>query len=128
MRGKIDLRPVIAALALTVASCGEDDAGPMPAEELLERIGGGSPPFILDVRSPGEYSTLRIPGAVNIPHYELKSRLGELTDSDRELIVYGQTGARAKQAKQSLDDAGFTQVRLLDGHMYDWVMSKYPVE
>lgn len=42
---------------------------------------------LLDVRQPGEYETVRIPGAVLIPLGELSDRLGEL-DPGKPLIVY----------------------------------------
>ena len=42
---------------------------------------------LLDVRQPGEYEKVRIPGAKLVPLPELTDRLGEL-DPDRPVIAY----------------------------------------
>lgn len=42
---------------------------------------------LLDVRQPGEYETLHIPGAKLIPIAELDKRLDEL-DPDKPTLVY----------------------------------------
>jgi hypothetical protein len=43
-------------------------------------------PFLLDVRTPREFNTGHIPGAVNIEVDELRSRLGESLAIDRRLL------------------------------------------
>ena len=48
-------------------------------------------PFLLDVRTPAEFAGGHIPGAVNIPIDELRSRLAEVS-SDREIAAYCQVG------------------------------------
>ena len=48
------------------------------AQELHARLRGGAPPYLLDVRSPVEWRTSRIAGAVNVPVTELNERLAAL--------------------------------------------------
>ena len=42
---------------------------------------------LLDVRQPGEYEDVRIPGAKHIPLPELPDRIGEL-DPEKPIITY----------------------------------------
>lgn len=124
------LRAALAGMVvLVIFGCGEaGDSKPMAAEELLDRIREGTAPMILDVRSTGEFAALHIAGAINIPHFKLKDRLEELPGTGVEVVLVDQKGGRARQARTLLLDEGFTNVRMLDGHMFQWVMSKYPIE
>jgi NADPH-dependent 2,4-dienoyl-CoA reductase/sulfur reductase-like enzyme/rhodanese-related sulfurtransferase len=72
-------------------------------------------PFLLDVRTPAEFSAGNIPGAVNIPVDELRSRLGELP-RDREIAIYCQVGQRGYLATRILRQAGFSAVNLGGGY------------
>lgn len=94
------------------------------ADDLHERIEGGRAPVVLDVRSRGEFAAGHIPGAVNIPHDEIGSRLGDLgPDRGREIVVCCAMGGRAAHAAGLLRGAGFTGVKLLRGHMQEWCAS-----
>ncbi len=97
--------------------------------ELAERIQSDTAPFILDVRTPGEYAAGHIPGAVNVPHDELATRLGELpSDHSEEIVVHCQSGRRAQQAEAVLREHGYTHVRDLVGHWQAWSTAGLPVE
>lgn len=61
---------------------------------------------IIDVRSPGEYSTGHIKGSVNIPLQELRSRMKKLK-KDKPVITCCASGMRSAQAKGMLADEGF---------------------
>jgi rhodanese-related sulfurtransferase len=116
------------ALACSPASDAPTSAQIAP-DELSERLAAGDAPLILDVRSAEEFEGGHIPGAVNIPHTELAARLDELGVSrDAEIVVHCESGRRAAAAEAVLADAGFTQVRDLDGHMKGWRASGYSAE
>ena len=66
-------------------------------------------PFLLDVRTPQEFAAGHIPGAVNIPVDDLRSRLDELP-RDREIAAYCQVGQRGYLATRILLQAGFSAV------------------
>ena len=53
--------------------------------------------FVLDVRTPEEYAAGHVPGAVNIPHDQLASRLAEVP-KDTEVVLYCRSGRRAEIA------------------------------
>lgn len=119
--------------AATVLPLGCGGAQPTPtsisATELAARIEAGNAPLILDVRSADEYRAGHIPGSVNIPHDQLADRLAELgiSESD-EVVVHCQRGGRAEVARDVLGEAGFTQVRDLDGHMQGWRSDGLPTQ
>jgi NADPH-dependent 2,4-dienoyl-CoA reductase/sulfur reductase-like enzyme/rhodanese-related sulfurtransferase len=71
--------------------------------------------FLLDVRNPQELEVESVPGAVNIPLPQLRSRLNELP-RDREILVICRSGQRAYYATRILLQNGF-QARDLSGGM-----------
>ena len=73
-------------------------------------------PFVLDVRTPQEFAKGYIPGAVNIPVDELRSRLNELPH-DKEIAVYCQVGQRGYFATRVLLQKGFTAANIGGGYM-----------
>jgi NADPH-dependent 2,4-dienoyl-CoA reductase/sulfur reductase-like enzyme/rhodanese-related sulfurtransferase len=62
--------------------------------------------FLLDVRNPPEWAVESVPGALNIPLPELRSRLDELP-RDREILVFCRSGQRAYYATRILLQNGF---------------------
>jgi rhodanese-related sulfurtransferase len=83
--------------------------------------------FVLDVRTPDEYAAGYVPGAVNIPHDQLASRLSEVP-KDREVVVYCRSGRRSEIAGQVLAEHGYTKLEHLQGDMMGWQEAKRPVE
>ncbi|MFB5083741.1 FAD-dependent oxidoreductase [Symbiobacterium thermophilum] len=84
-------------------------------EELLGRMEAGEELQVVDVRNPYEYDMGAVPGAVNIPVDELRSRLGEL-DPSRETVVYDRTGAMAYVAARILAQRGYSVSSLAGGY------------
>ncbi len=71
--------------------------------------------FLLDVREPVELAVESVPGAVNIPMGQLRSRLGELPH-DREIDVICRSAQRAYYATRILLQNGF-KARCISGGM-----------
>ncbi len=71
--------------------------------------------FLLDVRTPQEFSRGHIPGAVNIPVDELRSRLDELPQG-KQVAVYCQVGQRGYVATRVLLQSGFPAVNIGGGY------------
>ena len=69
--------------------------------------------FLLDVREPVELAVEKVPGALNIPMGQLRSRLGELP-RDREIHVICRSAQRAYYATRILMQNGFN-VRNISG-------------
>ncbi|WP_026485805.1 CoA-disulfide reductase [Caldanaerobius polysaccharolyticus] len=70
--------------------------------------------FLVDVRTPIEYSLGTIQGAVNIPVDDLRNRLDEIP-KDKEIIIFCQVGLRGYIACRILKQHGFEYVKNLSG-------------
>jgi NADPH-dependent 2,4-dienoyl-CoA reductase/sulfur reductase-like enzyme/rhodanese-related sulfurtransferase len=71
-------------------------------------------PYLVDVRTPSEFATGHIPGAINIPVDDLRSRLSELP-RDREIAAYCRVGQRGYLATRILLQSGFKAVNMGGG-------------
>ena len=97
-------------------------------EELAGGLGGAQAPLVLDVRSPEEFAAGHVPGAMNIPHDQLSRRHAELaTHRGRPVVVCCRSGMRAGMAAKVLHHEGFTDVRMLSGHMQAWCAAGRPL-
>ena len=118
---------LLAATAVFAAAAG----GPAPIEpkQLGERIAWADPSLVvLDVRTPAEFAEGHLPGAINIPHTELASRLEELSRArEADIVVYCRTGNRTAQALGILENAGFSRLFHLQGDYTRWSEEKRPV-
>jgi rhodanese-related sulfurtransferase len=83
--------------------------------EAIMAVPAGERPFLLDVRTSQEFDGGHIPGAVNVPLDDLRSRLGELPRDD-EIAVYCQVGQRGYLATRILRQAGFDAVNVGGGY------------
>jgi glyoxylase-like metal-dependent hydrolase (beta-lactamase superfamily II)/rhodanese-related sulfurtransferase len=95
----------------------------LSADDLAQRLAGGVPLTVLDVRSPGEVAGGSIPGAVAIPLPRLLERLGEV-DLARPLVVCCQGGYRSSIAAAVLRRAGAHDVSDLLGGYEAWTLRR----
>lgn len=70
--------------------------------------------LLLDIREEAEVTAFEIPGAVNIPLGQLRSRLNEL-DKNQEIITFCAVGVRSYNAARILMNNGFTNVKVYPG-------------
>ncbi len=70
--------------------------------------------FLLDVRTPAEFATGTIPGAVNIPLADLRARIGEIP-RDKTVILFCRVGLIAYNAARVLEAGGITNYYNLSG-------------
>ena len=100
----------------------------MSAGQLLERLGSGDC-VVLDVRSAREYRSGHIPGALHIPHSGVAGRLDELEAHKAcDIVIYCESGVRARIAQNTLTKAGFERVYHLVGDMAAWRRDSHTVE
>ncbi len=65
----------------------------------------------IDVRTPEEFNTNHLVGAVNIPYDQIKDRIHEVTQDKQQTIhCYCRSGRRSGLAVQSLKELGFEHV------------------
>lgn len=82
--------------------------------------------FVLDVRTPQEFAEGHVPGAVNITHDQLASRLAEVP-KDKDVVLYCRSGRRAAMAADVLQANGYERLSHLEGDMQAWVANGRPV-
>ncbi len=75
--------------------------------------------FFIDVRTPEEFSLGTISSSVNIPHTEIRSRLGEIP-GNRKIVVFCKVGQRGYLAERILRQNGFSDVCNLSGGITTW--------
>lgn len=74
---------------------------------LTEAVNNGA--FLVDVRTPAEFSTGSVKGAVNIPLDKVQSQLTKFKDK-KNIVVFCRSGNRSSQAKSILEQNGFQNV------------------
>jgi rhodanese-related sulfurtransferase len=95
---------------------------------LQRLIREGRGPRLLDVRTPGEFRTVHIPGAYNVPMATLREHRAELLSHlDEDVVLVCRSGTRAAQAEAALAEAGLPNLRVLDGGMIAWETAGAPV-
>jgi len=87
--------------------------------EAVDLVNSGEPVILLDVRSPAEYEEIRIPGATLVPLGALRKRLDELP-KDQLIIPFCKLSLRGFEAQIILQQAGFTNVRYMEGGVLAW--------
>lgn len=111
--------PPPAAAGTAGAKSGLPDRDPALAHKLVSE---GA--VLLDVRTPEEFASKHIDGAVNVPVDEIDKRMSEIDkltggDANKPIVVYCQAGGRAARAKETLVSAGHAKVTNLGG-IGDW--------
>jgi rhodanese-related sulfurtransferase len=117
------------AAALLLAGCERSGSSQtISQQDLMESLQADPAPLILDVRTAREYQNGHVPGAFNLEYRQIPSRLVDLAPAmEREIVVYCEVGPRAQAAQSMLLQAGFTNVRHLQGDMSAWRRSGLPV-
>jgi rhodanese-related sulfurtransferase len=85
--------------------------------------------LLVDVRTPGEYETGHLAGAINLPLDQVDAHLRRIVhNAGGRLVLICQSGNRATQAHQKLTAAGLTDVAVLTGGMNAWATAGGPVQ
>ena len=98
--------------------------------ELLARLEKKDPELVvLDVRTPAEFAAGHVPGARNVSHDLLSSKVAELTElRDQQVVLYCRSGRRTLLAEETLRHAGFTKLLHLQGDYLAWEAEHRPIE
>ncbi|MEM7220341.1 MAG: rhodanese-like domain-containing protein [Pseudomonadota bacterium] len=92
--------------------------------DLVNREGA----VVVDVRDGKEFATGHIVGALNIPHANIESRLGELEKfKDKTLVLACGMGQHSGAAGTVLRKNGFADVARLAGGIAEWRNQNLPV-
>ena len=96
--------------------------------DLRTLMNSATPPRVLDVRTPGEFDTVHIPGAYNVRLDLLREHRDEvLSHLDQDVVLVCRSGQRAAQAEEMLRTAGVMNVHVLDGGIIGWEANGFAV-
>jgi rhodanese-related sulfurtransferase len=94
-------------------------------KEILDR---GEAIHLLDVRTPGEFSSAHIGVAQSIPLDSLDARQVQESCGDVPIYLICHAGTRARQAAGTLERAGITKTLVVDGGIRAWIKAGFPTE
>ena len=88
-------------------------------------LDAGTQVLLLDVREKWEYDICRIKGSVNIPMSEILGKFDKL-DKNQDTVVICHHGMRSLQVANYLENAGFKNVKNLEGGLAAWAVAIEP--
>lgn len=100
-----------AAAAVCGCACGNSESAPESpsAEQAVKPDLTGV--ILLDVRSPEEYASGYLQGALNIPHDRIGTEIASVApDKAAQIILYCRSGRRANTALETLRAMGYANV------------------
>lgn len=97
-----------------------------PQQYQSEFVQSGAPHLLVNVRTPEEFNSGYIEGAVNIPLQSLSQRMDEIPQ-DQPVVLYCRSGNRSATAVQMLARAGYDEVYDLGG-IIEWQSQGLPVQ
>lgn len=104
---------------------------PMPATiesaDLQRLLASPTPPRVLDVRTPGEFETVHVPGSYNVPLDLLREHRDEITSHVDDVVLVCRSGQRAAQAEEALRQSGLSNVHILNGGITAWEAGGFAV-
>jgi rhodanese-related sulfurtransferase len=97
------------------------DVEPIAPWRLRALINEGEKITVLDVRTPGEYDSFHIPGAINVPFPASLNDLARLMPNPNQaIVVVCMTGHRSPPVVRQLQKGGYTNVANLTWGMAAW--------
>ena len=84
---------------------------------------------LLDVRTPGEYESVHIRGAYNVPLDTLREHGPDIrAHVAQPVVLICQSGQRARKAEEALKNAGMPNLHVLDSGVNGWLAAGKPVQ
>ncbi len=94
-----------------------------------KRIVDSRDALVIDIRTPQEFFSGHLPGAISIPITQLEYRLREIEQyKNRDVLVYCCNGRMVHTAASILRKNGFTSVKLLSASVADWTKAGFVIE
>lgn len=83
--------------------------------------------FLLDVRTPQEYSQGKLAGSVLIPIGEFERRIREVP-KNKTIVVYCAVGSRSKPVASFLSQQGYKDVYHMTDGIVGWYRNGFPIQ
>ncbi|MEI6674762.1 MAG: rhodanese-like domain-containing protein [Verrucomicrobiota bacterium] len=98
--------PILVVAAILIVIFLLKQTGQISVKDALACLKNGA--LVIDVRSPGEFASGHLPGAINLPLDELTTALPRrVPDKNQTLLLHCQSGMRSGIAKQKLKAMGY---------------------
>ncbi|MEO1288674.1 MAG: rhodanese-like domain-containing protein [Chloroflexota bacterium] len=117
---------MIGLVVLTACSGGNSVTLITPDEYVAQFQETGAEHLLIDVRTPQEFASGHIAGAINIPVDQIVNRLDEIPQNIA-VVVYCQSGNRSGRAASILSDNNYNDIYDLGG-ITRWRNAGYPVQ
>lgn len=99
----------------------------VPAAQVAREFERGAKMVLIDARPTSDWLTLRIPGAVPVPYYELSAILDDLPRDGTWMIAYcACPHAASGRVVDALRERGFRNTAVLDEGIHHWEQQGYP--
>jgi phage shock protein E len=116
---------VVGALLATRPRAAAAALSNVTVQQLRDAATAGA--LILDVREPFEYAEGRVAGSTLVPLATVADRAGDFP-KDQPVYVVCRSGNRSLVAARTLVEAGYHDVRNVDGGMIAWTAAGLPVQ
>jgi rhodanese-related sulfurtransferase len=84
--------------------------------------------LVFDIREPTEHATGVAAGTQLLPMSQLNGRISEIPqDPDQPVLLICKTQNRSARVVDALREAGWTNVRFIEGGMSDWARRGWPM-
>lgn len=113
----VGLAALIAVLLIVLVAYVYATGSPLKisSEEARQRLSRGAIDLVLDVRTDPEWALGHYSGAIHIPAGQLPQQAPELISKSARIVVYCNTGQRARRAAENLERMGYKDVRYITG-------------
>jgi rhodanese-related sulfurtransferase len=126
---------IIVLVGLVLPSCrAQQDqditaVSPSEATALIEKHQGDASFVILDIRTPGEYHSGHLKGAIMIDYYSksFAEDIGRL-DTEKSYLVYCRSGNRSARSMDLFRKLQFQKVYHLASGINSWISAGLPLE
>ncbi|MGI8893319.1 MAG: thioredoxin domain-containing protein [Bacteroidia bacterium] len=100
----------------------------LSTSEFSEKMKNSSDALVIDVRTPAEFSSGHIDGALNIDWNgsDFNNHIA-LLEKNKPVMVYCLSGSRSASAASKMRSMGFTEVYEMDGGIMKWNAANFPV-
>jgi rhodanese-related sulfurtransferase len=119
---------VLSALPIVAQHLPAEKGAPeTAATRLHNEMQRGEKLMVIDVRTPKEFETGHVPGAVNVPLDELAQKIGEMKiPKDTTIVTVCEHGGRSSHAAVELRKMGYKTTSFC--RLDSWRSKKYKVE
>jgi len=91
-------------------------------------VGANPHVLLVDVRTPAEFESTHIEGAINLPLGQVDRHLERISqDAGGQMVLICQSGSRAEQCREKLAGAGLRETAVMSGGMAAWAAAGAPV-